>query len=147
MTIVLLIFFFGAAGFLKVLEYRWPKAHVEFKGEPLHVLVAKTPKHRYRGLGKRDSLEQYDGMLFVYYSYNKHGIVMRDMRFPIDIVWLKDGEVVDFAPHVPIEPESAEQELAQYYPRKEANAVLELPAGWTLDHELKIGDRLEISEK
>lgn len=145
--IVLLILFFLAAGVLKVLEFRWPKATVMLADQPLNVLVAKTPKHRFKGLGGREDLGKYDGMLFLFFDAAQHSIVMRDMAFPIDIVWLENGVVVDFAPHVPIEPDSSEFELTQYYPRKPANVVLELPAGWTLEHGLKIGDMLSVVEE
>ena len=68
---------------------------------------------------------------------------MRGMRFPIDIVWLSDGVVVDIAPSVPIEPGVPEADLRVYYPRLKANTVIELPAGWAEGHGLKIGDELK----
>lgn len=142
-----LVLFLGLAGFLKIQQIRWPDALVQLRGKELNVLVAKTPSHRFTGLGGRESLGEYNGMLFLFYTHRKHGIVMRDMKFPIDIVWLDRGRVVDVAAHIPLEPHTAEQDLRIYYPRKEANLVLELPAGWTVDHELKIGDRMEVLDE
>lgn len=143
--IFLIVFVVSAAG-LWLWGWRWPTAVIELKGESLQVLVAKSPRHQYRGLGKRDALAPYDGMLFVFTIPHRVGIVMRDMRFPIDIVWLDKGEVVDIAPRVPLEPGKEDGELTVYRPRLSANTVLELPAGWAEEHGLKIGDRLRVLE-
>lgn len=143
----LLLFLVLAFGLLKGLEYYWPSAEVSLAGQELRVLVAKTPKHQYRGLGMRDDLGEYDGMIFVFPFSKKVGIVMRDMRFPIDIVWLERGVVVDIAKNVPIEPGVADRDLRVYYPRDDVNLVLELPAGWADEYGLKIGDVMTAVKK
>lgn len=133
--------FFATAIFLFFWQrFHWSSMSISLKDQELHVLVAKNIYQQYKGLGGRKQLAPYDGMIFPFYLLDKHTFVMRDMEFPIDIVWLKDGVVVDIAPNVPIEPDASEQELARYYPRTEANLVLELQAGWTQKNGLKIGD-------
>ncbi len=112
--------------------------------EPLEVYVASTLKDTYKGLGGRDDLGGKDGMLFLFEFPAKHGIVMRGMRFPIDIVWLYNGEVVDMAPAIPTELGVPEYSLTSYRPREDATMVLELPAGWAAEHGLKVGDALRI---
>ncbi len=112
--------------------------------EPLEVYVAKTLKDTYTGLGGRDDLDGKDGMLFLFDFPGKHGIVMRDMRFPLDIIWLHEGRVVDMAPAIPIEPGVPEYALTSYSPRVDATMVLELPAGWAAAHDLRVGDTLRI---
>jgi uncharacterized membrane protein (UPF0127 family) len=89
-------------------------------------------------------LGEYDGMIFIFNNMGKQGIVMRDMEFKIDIVWIKNGEIVDIAPDVKLEPNVSEANLTRYYPRIEANVVLELPAGWVEEYGLRLGDRLEV---
>lgn len=142
-TIFLVIFFASVIG-LRLWGGNPKEATVELRGAPLRVLVAASPKHQYTGLGGRDSLEPYDGMLFVFSFPRYVGIVMRDMRFPIDIVWFDQGKVVDIAPRVPIEPDVKEEDLRVYQPRLPASHVLELPAGWAEEHGLKIGDELRV---
>lgn len=129
---------------LRLWQYHWDNAVVELSGAELTVLVAQTPKQLHRGLGQRENLGSYDGMLFLLPQTHRAGIVMRDMRFPIDIIWLDRGEIVDIAPGVPLEPGVPENALHIYYPRLHANMVLELPAGWTEAHGTKIGDRLTV---
>ena len=137
------LFILSYAG-LKLWQLRLPQA--ELRGQKITVWVAKTPERLYKGLGDKKSLTENHGMLLVFGKMGKHGIVMRDMEFSIDIIWLNNGEVVDIAPNVPIEPEVSDADLKRYYPRKEANAVLELPAGWAERNGVEIGDRLKIIE-
>lgn len=141
-----LIIFLATAGTLQLWKFHWPKTTLILKDEKLNVLVAKTYYQQRKGLGGRESLAPYDGMLFLFSFPAKQGFVMRDMEFPIDIVWLKQGIVVDIAKNVQIEPGTSETVLKQYYPRVEATAVLELSAGWADNHQLRIGDALEVVE-
>lgn len=121
----------------------WPKVTAELDGEKLELLWAKNFYQQRKGLGKRDSIEPYDGMIFTFGLLARHAIVMRDMRFPIDIVWLKDGEVVDMAQAVQTE-DVPEENLTRYYPRVVADMVIEFPAGRAAQLGLKIGDRVAI---
>lgn len=147
LVIIALLIFFGSAVFLRFWQYRWSTEYVQLSGQELQVLVAQNPWQWYRGLGKRESLVPYDGMIFVYPESGRHGIVMRDMSFSIDVVWFQRGEVVDIAPRLPLEPGVPEAELTAYYPRLESNLILELPAGWAEAHGLKIGDRITALDK
>lgn len=122
----------------------WPEANVKVNNENLKVLVANNYRHWQKGLGGRKNLGEYDGMLFVFPEVRQHTFVMRDMEFPIDIIWIKNGEIVDIAPNVPIEPGKTVSELLPYIARDESSLVLELPAGRAIELGLKIGDRIEI---
>lgn len=143
--IVIIAFLMSAIG-LWLWQFRWPEAIVLLNDEELRVLVAKTPPHLYRGLGERNSLGRYNGMLFLFGQSERHGIVMREMRFPIDIVWFEEGQVVDIVVRAQPEPGVPEGELAGYFPKVPADVVLELPAGWADKHGLNIGDRLRVED-
>lgn len=133
-----------AAFGLKAYSYYWPKATVVMGGQELRVLVADTPEHALRGLGRRDEMGKYDGMLFEFVDRGQHSMVMRDMRFPVDIVWLDNGVVVDIAPNVPVEAGKKEWKLTPYFARAASTRVLEFPAGMAEKYGLKIGDVVEI---
>jgi len=142
---ILLVLIMVMAGLVKVWQnFYWQSVFIELRGQRMDVLVAKTFAQQYRGLGKRDNLGVYGGMLFVHDFSDKYGIVMRDMKFPIDIVWFQNNEVVDIAPNIPTEPGISEANLMVYRPRKPANLILELPAGWTAENGVKIGDLIKI---
>lgn len=129
--------------FLSFWNQRAPRTQVfELQGERVELYIAKTLKDTYRGLGKRDDLGGKDGMLFLFDYPGKHGIVMRDMRFPLDIVWLDNGRVIDMVENAPTQPGASESELVVYKPVDDATMVLELPAGWVRAHGLEVGDLL-----
>ncbi len=110
------------------------------------VMLADNSKEAIRGLSGKEDLGNYVGMLFVFNKPSYYIMVMREMNFPIDIVWLKDGVVVDMAPNAPIEPRVAEAELKPYRPRLPADRVLELKAGFVKEQGLKIGDKIGFPE-
>lgn len=125
-------------------DFYSPKAVVRLGGREFKVLVADTPARMFRGWSDRLSMGKYGGMLFVFGEDGRHAMVMRDMYFPLDIVWLKDGEVLDIAPDVPPERGVPEARLTPYFSRLPSDTVLELPAGFAAETGLKIGDKMEI---
>ena len=128
---------------LKLYSFYWPKTEIRVNGEILKVLVAKDYKHLVKGLGGRKDLSGYDGMLFVFGNRNQHTMVMRDMEFPIDIVWIDSGQIVDIAPNAAIELDKQEGEYFPYLARTVSSHVLETPAGTANSRGWKIGDRVE----
>lgn len=107
--------------------------------------VAATPEARARGLSGRRSLAPDRGMLFIFQDAVHHGIWMKDMRFPIDILWLKSVDsrhaiVIDIAPSVQPQPGKPETQLPVLYPRDIADTVIELRADSVFHTGVKIGD-------
>jgi uncharacterized membrane protein (UPF0127 family) len=132
---------------LQLLAGRMSTAVIEVGDKKLYVQVAKSIGQQYTGLGNRDSLGSYGGMLFPHYPAERIGIVMRDMQFPIDIIWIRSGTIVDIAPNVPIEPGVPEHALHKYYPRADADLVLEAAAGFTAQYGVEIGDTVRVIEQ
>lgn len=128
---------------LKLYSFYWPKAEIKVNGEVLKVLVATDYKHLVKGLSGRKDLGGYDGMLFVFNSETQHTMVMRDMKFPIDIVWIKKGQIVDIAPNAAVEPGKKEGEYFPYLARDASDRVLEVLAGTAKAKGWKIGDKVE----
>lgn len=100
------------------------------------VQVADNDCKRVLGLSGQKFMDPNAGMLFVYGEEGSRGIWMKEMSFPIDIVWLnKDGVVVGI-----------EQNLAPgTYPKIfgeefSAKYVLELPAGKVAESKIILGD-------
>lgn len=130
---------------LKIYHARWPKTEVIISSQKFSVLVANTNKHRFQGWSKKKDMGKYGGMLFVFPSRGQHAMVMRDMNFPLDIVWIDGRTVVDIAPNLQPEPNKTENQLTPYFSRLPANLVLELPAGFLDKNKVKIGDVVQIS--
>ena len=95
-------------------------------GVSVAVDVADTESSREQGLSGRSDLPGGKGMLFVFDSDGLWGIWMKDMRFPIDIVWADvDGKVITVANNVA--PETYPEVFS---PSSPARYVLELLAGF-----------------
>lgn len=61
----------------------------------------------------------------VYPTDGKHAVWMKDMHYPLDIVWLdKDKKVIYIVKNAP--PDSYPE---KFVPKKDARYILELPAG------------------
>ncbi len=98
----------------------------------------------YRCLGGRESLPDERGMLFVFPSSQRHGIWMKDMLIPIDIIWISaEGRVVDIQTAQP-EPGVPDEQLKRYHPREAAQYVLEVRAGLAAEKGVEVGDKAEI---
>ena len=50
--------------------------------------VADTPEKRFQGLSGRPVLEEGTGLLFIFQEERKHTFWMKDIRFPLDMVWI-----------------------------------------------------------
>ena len=124
--LLLLIVVFSLS--LKIYHSQWPKENIVVAGQELHVLVADTQQHQYKGWSDRKDMGKYDGMIFVMGNRGQHTMVMRDMHFPIDILWVDGSKIVDMAPNV--QPESDKGQLRPYFSRLPSNMVLELKAGF-----------------
>lgn len=125
---------------------RFPSSTIRVGEDELKVLVANNSARWYKGLSDRRNLKGYDGMIFVFPERGKHTMVMRNMHFPLDIVWIDGNTVVDVVQNIPLESGRSEDELTKYSPRELANIVLEMPAGFVEKNNIKIGDRVELLE-
>jgi len=52
--------------------------------------IAKTEEERARGLMFRDRLGENEGMLFIFEEPDFYSFWMKNMKFPIDIIWLSE---------------------------------------------------------
>lgn len=105
------------------------------------VEVARTETEKVQGLSGRDRLAPDRGMLFVYEAPARPLIWMRGMRFPLDILWIRDGRVVDLVRGAKAPaPGEAPQEFA---PCEDIQYVLEVAAGFVDRHGIAVGDQVE----
>lgn len=100
--------------------------------------VADTEARREQGLSGRAGLAPGQGMLFTFDQEGTWGIWMKDMRFPIDILWANaSGTVITLRAH--ISPDTYPQ---VFYPDAPARYVVELPAGYAASQGIAEGDKI-----
>jgi uncharacterized membrane protein (UPF0127 family) len=101
--------------------------------------VADTFSKRYTGLSDTSALEPGQGMLFVFDNEGERKFVMRDMAFPLDMVFIDADGTITTIHHAPVESDG---NLTQYSGR--AKYVLEVPMGYTNRTGVEVGDRVRI---
>ena len=112
-----------------------------YSGEKITVEVADTFKKRNLGLGKRASLKKGWGMLFVFEEKKTHRFWMKDMQFPLDIIWLDNHRIVHIIHNAkPANFRDKPEVMTSLVP---VNFVLEIAAGRATKLGLKTGQRLK----
>lgn len=63
-------------------------ASVSYHGYTLPVSIADTPQALEKGLSGTAMLAPDTGMLFIFKTPGQYGFWMKDMQYPLDIIWL-----------------------------------------------------------
>lgn len=101
----------------------------------IDVAVADSFEERVKGLSGLPELGKNRGLIFAYSHKDTHGIWMKDMHFPIDIIWLDEElRVVDIEKDV-----SPDTYPETFRPETPARYVLEVNAGFAEKHDVNIG--------
>ena len=111
----------------------------------VRVRIADTQGKRYTGLSDTDSLGANEGMLFVHDAEGEYAYVMREMAFPLDIVFVDAEGTVTRIHHAELPDEGTSGDDLTRYPGR-GKYVLEVPYGYTDDRGIEVGDRLRIPE-
>lgn len=112
----------------------------------IEVEIAKTQEERKIGLSKYNDLPEGRGMLFVFDEKDvKPSFWMKDVKFPIDIVWIDDGKIVEITEKVPVLASSVpDYKIPRYTPKQTIDYVLEITAGQSAKKGIKAGDNVEL---
>lgn len=134
--IILAIFvIFGANKPIKqvvVLSGKEFKADIAYKSEELE-----------KGLSGREALPPGYGLLFVFDKPDKYGFWMKDMNFPIDMIWISDtNKIVGLQKSV-----SPSTYPEVFYPENNSLYVFEITGGQAELLNLKIGDQVNFIKK
>jgi uncharacterized membrane protein (UPF0127 family) len=118
--------------------HSYEKERILIKSAVFVGYVADTEGKRMQGLSGKAFLPPNTGMLFEFDRPDTHGIWMKDMLFPVDIIWLsEDKRIVNLISNA--DPASYPH---VYYPPKNSLYVLEVRAGLVKDRGLKLGDEI-----
>jgi len=60
----------------------------------IHVSIADTAVLQENGLSDRPSMPDDSGMLFIFPTARNYAFWMKDMRFPLDMVWIDSDHMV-----------------------------------------------------
>jgi len=105
------------------------------------VRVANDRDERYTGLSTTGSLDPGEGMLFVHEDEGTYPYVMRNMSFPLDIVFVAPNGTITTIHGAPTESGGDRTEY-----RGRGKYVLEVPRGYTNATGVEVGDTVEIPD-
>ena len=106
----------------------------------LQVEIAQTAEQKITGLSHRLSLAEGRGMFFIFDTDGRHGIWMKDMEFPIDIIWI-DAAMKVVHIEKSVAPDTYPQTFTTPTP---ARYVLEVPAGYAKGR-IAVGDAVVLN--
>jgi hypothetical protein len=105
----------------------------------LEAEVADSPEKQMQGLMFRKVLADNQGMLFVFNAPDKYAFWMKNVEFPLDIIWInQDKVIIDIKTNVQPCKDSCEV----LNPQEKAKYVLEVNARFIEKNQVKIGDRV-----
>jgi uncharacterized membrane protein (UPF0127 family) len=140
LIILIMVVLLSSWWFYKNLQIKegWKKLTV---GKTLvKIQVRDTVGGRSQGLSGVEKLEENEGMLFVFPKAYRYGFWMKEMKFDLDFVFIKDDRVVEIIEGVSA-PKTGEQPV-KIQPTQAVKKVLEVNSGWVKRNKIKVGDRV-----
>lgn len=119
-------------------------ASVTINKKTFSIDIAKTDSEQEKGLAIYNNLPLNKGMIFIFKNADYHAFWMKDMKFPIDIIYINKNIIVDVFKNAPF-PKSENETLPIIKPSKKADAVLEINAGLCDKYNFKTGDFVKIN--
>jgi uncharacterized membrane protein (UPF0127 family) len=101
------------------------------------VEVAATNSGRSHGLMFRKSLQENDGMLFIFEPAREVSMWMKNTLLPLDMLFIASGGRI-----VKVAANTVPLSTAHIYSEDSVAAVLELNAGQAVRRGIKVGDRV-----
>jgi len=138
LTVAVLVVILIMTGLLRYQQAGFGKGSVTIgDGPAIPVEIAASDTTRERGLSGRESMEPESGMLFLFAAPDRYVFWMKGMEFPLDAIWMREGEIVDIT--TGLEPAAEGGAIPFFSPMDKADSVLEVPAGFAARHGLKLG--------
>jgi len=142
------IVFLLAATFLLITSWVVIKANKQptplkkaiISGQEFYLENAINPTDQYRGLSFRAFLCEDCGMIFIFPNYSERSFVMRNMYFPLDIIFIENNTIKTIYKNLPPEGLATREIYKSLYP---VDKVLEINGGQADKLGLKVGDRIK----
>ena len=113
---------------------------IRLDGKEICVEVADNDATRQLGLGGHAPLTADQGMLFVFQEDTASKFWMKDMTFPLDIIWLADDGTITYIAQ-DLSPDTYPKAFGPDTPTR---YVLEVNAGYAQQNDVKVGDKVQL---
>ncbi len=148
-VILIIIFIIGSIFYLQLIQQSKYKItgslkqpEVIINQQKIYLEIASEPAKQIQGLSNRKILKSDHGMLFVYADKKIRTFWMKDMNFPLDIIWINDNKIVGIEKNLPPE---GNQPIKTYRSPAAVNYVLEVNAGLTDRYQIRNGNLVKFN--
>lgn len=149
-TVLLLVIggFYLSQKYLKdVFPFPQKTTTAAIRNNKFNLLIAKTDKEKEIGLSEKSSIDKDSGMLFVFDKPDYHKFWMKNMKFPIDILFLNKNHIITIHSKVPAPQDTAlskDENLPIYSPEEPSDMVIEINSGLSETYGFQKGDSVKI---
>lgn len=117
------------------------KGYVCFGYSCVEVELVTTREEMEIGLMNRANLSEDSGMLFIFDEERIHKIWMKNMFFPLDIIWLDERGIIV---HIDKNVMPCNEYCKSFGPELSVKFVLEVNGLYTDSHNINVGDSVRI---
>jgi len=122
----------------------YKKIPISINSYNISAAIASTDEEKIKGLSGLKELGATEGMLFLLHHSSKQGFWMKDMNFPIDIIWIDSMKRVV---HIEKELKPCDSIFTcpVYTPNTDALYVLEVNSGFSDQHSISDGTTINFN--
>jgi uncharacterized membrane protein (UPF0127 family) len=119
------------------------EAYVVVNDKKVNLEIADTEEKREIGLMFRDKIQENQGMIFLFDKPDYVNFWMKNVKIPLDILFISKDKIVTIYNMVPI----CIQEPCEIYPSKyKIDYVIELQGGFCYKNKVKVGQTVKLSK-
>ena len=121
-------------------DFTYKHVSITLGQKTFDTLVSDTESLREKGLGDREYLSPDQAMLFVFDRPDFYGFWMKDMHFPINMIWV-DASSTIVGIEEDVRPETYPK---NFFPKSPASFVIETNTGVSHIEGLHLGDHVSL---
>ncbi len=114
---------------------------VTIRGQNFDVVVSRTQEELTQGLSNTRPIKENEGMLFIFPKPGNYNFWMKDMNYPIDMLWIDKEKKIIF-----IQKNATPESYPESFGPRDGQAlmVLEIGAGFSNKLGITVGDSVVI---
>lgn len=113
---------------------------ITINNQKFKVTIASSQQEKEVGLSETKSLSENQGMIFLFEKPDYYSFWMKNMKFPIDIIYINNDTIVTIKNNVPLI--KTQENPTIYSSTQPADKVLEIQAGFSEKYKFKNGDKV-----
>lgn len=139
--VILTVVIFKFRGINLLPEFGGGNKTIKINEQTFDIEIADSDERRIKGLSERESLDKNKGMLFVFEEKAKHSFWMKNVNFPLDIIFISDNKIVDISKNAQPQAEDSAN-IPIITPQEDANFVLEINGGLSDEYGFETGNEV-----